>query len=286
MEDADPVIIGILAAVIAALAYGTASVLQARGAHSVQTHHDAAPTLRSTITAMLTASFLAGMALDAAGFIGSLVSARLIPLFLAQTIISANLAVTAVLAVVILHTRLSRRDWTAIGVVVVALVVLSLTAGEEGHGGDHYRLGWMVLLAALGLFALAVLLIRRFGDRIAIMAGLIAGVLFGLLAVSVRIVPGIDPFDAGALLTSPAFYAILVGGGGGFYLFTVALQTGSVQGASAAIVVGETVIPSVVGILVLGDTTRPGWGIVALIAFIAAVAGAVTVASSPAVPHG
>ncbi|MFW0797601.1 hypothetical protein AAFP30_27615 [Gordonia sp. CPCC 205515] len=279
-------IIGILAAVLAALSYGTASVLQARGAQSVERHEAAAPTLRSTITAMLTASFLAGMALDAVGFTGSMVSARLIPLFLSQTIISANLAVTAVLAVVVLHTRLSRRDWTAIGVVVVALVVLSFTAGDEGHEGDHYRLGWMCLLAALGLFAVAHLLIRQYGDRIAIIAGLIGGVLFGMLAIAVRIVPGIDPFDPAAVLTSAAFYAILVGGGGGFYLFTIALQTGSVQGASAAIVVGETVIPGVVGILVLGDTTRPGWGIVALIAFIAAVAGAVTVASSPAVPHG
>ncbi|MGV9709717.1 hypothetical protein ACWDTI_03540 [Gordonia sp. NPDC003424] len=276
-------IIGILAAVIGALAYGTASVLQARGAQSVDTHDDAVPTLRSTITAMLTVWFLAGMALDVVGFAGSLVSARLIPLFLSQTIISANLAVTAVLAVVFLHARLSRRDWTAIGVVVVALVVLSLTAGEEGHGGNHDVLGWVVLLVAIGLFAVTAVLIRTLGNRVAIVAGLVGGVLFGILAIAVRILPGVDPFDAGALLTSPAFYALLVGGGGGFYLFTVALQTGSVQGAAAAIVVGETVIPGAVGILVLGDTTRAGWGIVALIAFIAAVAGAVTVASSPVV---
>lgn len=278
-------IIGILAALIAALAYGTASVMQARGAQSVETSSDAAPTLRSTITAMLTVSFLSGMLLDALGFVAAMVSARLTPLFLSQTIISANLVVTALLATVLLHTRLSRRDKTAIGVVVVALVVLALTAGAEGHRGDKHVLGWVVLAAAIVLLVIGVALIQLFGERIAIIAGLVGGVLFGMLAIAVRIVPGIDPFDLRQLLTSAAFYAILVGGGGGFYLFTVALQTGSVQGASAAIVVGETVIPGIVGIVVLGDTTRAGWAVVAGVAFIAAVAGAVAVASSPSLPH-
>ena len=54
-----------------------------------------APTLRSTIHAALTPTFVAGMVLDIVGFLGSIVSARLIPLFLSQTIISANLVVTA-----------------------------------------------------------------------------------------------------------------------------------------------------------------------------------------------
>ena len=55
-------------------------------------------------------------------------------------------------------------------------------------------------------------------------------------------------------------------------MFTVALQKGAVSAASAALVVGETVVPGVIGILVLGDTTRAGWGAVAVIAFVAAVA--------------
>jgi hypothetical protein len=40
------------------------------------------------------------------------------------------------------------------------------------------------------------------------------------------------------------------------------------------VVVGETAIPAVVGILVLGDHTRPGFAPVAVLGFLLAVAGA------------
>lgn len=111
-------LLGVVAALLACVGYGTASVLQSYAArNSVAAGGDVAengPTLRLTITAMLAPIFIAGMALDLFGFVGSLVSARLIPLFLSQTIISANLVVTAVLSIFVLHVRLHRRDWIAI----------------------------------------------------------------------------------------------------------------------------------------------------------------------------
>lgn len=84
------------------------------------------------------------------------------------------------------------------------------------------------------------------------------------------------------LLADPALWAIVVAGLGGFYLFTVALQVGSVNGVAAALVVGETVVPGVIGVVVLGDVSRPGYGWLVILAFIAAVAGAVAVAISGA----
>ncbi|AZG46880.1 hypothetical protein [Gordonia insulae] len=285
-------IIGIVAAVVAALAYGTATVLQARGAQSVAeppptdgaTSH--APSMRSTLAAMVTVSFLVGMVLDGVGFAGNLVAARLLPLFLAQPIVSANLVVTAVLAAIILHVRLRMRDRIAIGVVVVALVVLGFASATEGHGHDGAWLHWTVLILGVVLIAGGLVLVQLLGARIAVVAGLLAGTIFGVMAIAVRITHGIDPFSVGDILADPAAYAVVLCGVGGFYLFTVALQTGSVNGAAAALVVGETVVPGVAGILLLGDATRDGWGPIAVIAFIAAVVGAVVVASSPAVPQG
>ncbi len=71
----------------------------------------------------------------------------------------------------------------------------------------------------------------------------------------------------------------MLAGAGGFYLHTVALQLGSVNGATAALVAGETVVPGVVGVLWLGDTFRPGLGWLAVLGFFLAVAGAVAVAA-------
>ncbi|AZZ80327.1 hypothetical protein C5O27_03790 [Gordonia alkanivorans] len=278
-------LIGILAAVFAALAYGTASVLQARGAQSVAdtgAGPGEAPSLRSTIAAMLTVAFIAGMALDGIGFLGNLVAARMIPLFLAQPIVSANLVVTVVLATIVLKAKLSQRDWIAIGVVVVALVLLGFAAGDEGRKHEWW-LHWAVLIAAVIILGFGAAILPRMQSRAAVLAGLSGGVLFGVLAVAVRILDGLDPFDLGELFTDPALYAIILAGPGGFYMFTVALQKGAVSAASASLVVGETVVPGVIGIVVLGDTVREGWGPVAVIAFIAAVIGAVVVAMSPVI---
>jgi drug/metabolite transporter (DMT)-like permease len=254
-------------------------VLQAYGARrSRDPAQTGGPTLHSTASAALTPAFLAGMVLDGLGFLASLVSARLIPLFLSQTIISANLVVTALLGVVVLRVRLHGRDWLAIGTVVASLVVLAFTTGHLGTGTGSPGLHWALLVAALVILAGGVVLARRLGSRTAIPAGLIAGVLYGTMAVAVRVADGLDPLRLGALLTDPAALTIAVAGIGGFYLFTVALQLGSVNGAAAALVVGETVIPGILGVVLFGDTARSGYGWLVVLAFCAAVAGAVAVA--------
>ena len=74
-------------------------------------------------------------------------------------------------------------------------------------------------------------------------------------------------------------------GVGGFYLHTVALQLGSVNGATAALVVGETVVPGIIGVVFLGDSARPGLAWVVALGFIGAVAGAVAVAVFGAAGH-
>ncbi|ART70895.1 hypothetical protein BTO20_22240 [Mycobacterium dioxanotrophicus] len=275
-------LIGVAAALLACAGYGTASVLQSYAAGSSGPGHAATPeggpTLRSTITAMLAPIFIAGMALDLLGFVGSLVSARLIPLFLSQTIISANLVVTAILSIFVLHVRLHRRDWIAIAIVLVALCILGATAGRLGDGDPGAAMHWGVLVVSAVILAAGAALVRLLGRNAAVPAGLIAGVLYGAMAVAVRVVHGLEPFQLRVLLTDPALWAVIVAGLGGFYLFTVALQVGSVNGVAAALVVGETVVPGIVGVVLLGDSARPGYGWLVALAFAAAIVGAVAVA--------
>lgn len=290
-------LIGLAAALLACFGYGTASVLQSYGARSAAaadaargttgvTTASGAPSLGATIRAALTPAFLAGMVLDGLGFLGSVVSARLIPLFLSQTIMSANLVVTAVLGVAVLKVRLRARDWVAIATVVVSLCVLGFTSGHIGEDTPGRAVHWGVLAFSVVMLTLGLGLIRVLGARGAVAAGLVAGVLFGVMAVAVRVVDGVDPFRVTVVLTDPAAWAVAVAGVGGFYLFTVALQIGSVTGASAALVAGETVVPGIVGVVLLGDTSAPGLGWLVVIAFIGAVGGAIAVALFGAAEHG
>jgi hypothetical protein len=276
-----------MAALLACVGYGTASVLQAYGARSSAAAAErlgesapagGAPSLAATIAAALTPAFICGMALDVLGFLGSVVAARLIPLFLSQTIMSANLVVTALLGVVVLGVRLHTRDVFAIVLVVVSLCVLGLTAGHAGGDTAVTAVHWGVLTVAVLILVVGVGLVRVFGARAAIPAGLVAGLLFGAMAVAVRVLDGIDPLRLGVLLTDPALWAVGIAGVGGFYLFTVALQLGSVNGAAAALVAGETVVPGITGVVLLGDTAAPGMGWLVAVAFVGAVSGAVAVA--------
>ncbi|MGW4160908.1 hypothetical protein [Streptomyces sp. NPDC004788] len=280
-------LIGLLTAVAASICYGTGSVLQALGSRKSARREAAAagqltqhggPSLSSTAKAAMTWEFVGGSILDFVGFGLGALAARMLPLFLSQTVISANLVITAVLGVRLLGIRLTRAEWTSIGAVCSALVLLASAAGPEGSGRTPISTHWWLLAVSLLLMAGGTALVRVLGARAAILAGLLSGLGFGALGVGVRILNGIAPFAPGTVLTDPALYAIVVAGVGGMYLHTVALQVGSVNGATAALVVGETVLPGMIGVWWLGDASRPGFTWLAVLGFVLAVTGAVAVA--------
>ncbi|MCX4746584.1 hypothetical protein OG455_13805 [Kitasatospora sp. NBC_01287] len=286
-------IIGLVTAVAASTCYGVGSVLQAvgsrrsareersaeaAGAASTQVTEHGGPSLSSTAKAVVTWEFILGTVLDFVGFLLGALAARLLPLFLSQTVISANLVITALCSIKLLGIRLRRPEWTAIGVVCGGLVLLAVAAGHEGTGTEPAAAHWWLLVISIAVIGGGSLLVRRLGAGGAIMAGLLSGLGFGALGIGVRILNGVNPFDVGQLIADPALYAILVGGLGGMYLHTVALQVGSVNGATAALVVGETVVPGIVGVVWLGDAARPGLAWLGLVGFVLAVVGAVAVA--------
>ncbi len=183
-----------------------------------------------------------------------------------------------------LRVRLSGVEWAAVAVVCGGLAMLGLASGAEGDrtGSTALRVGVLcVAVAVLGVGALAG---RLPGRARAAALGLGSGIGFGVVEVAVRLIDGLSP---GALLTNPAAYALLVGGGAAFLLLTSALQRGSVTAATAGMVIGETVGPALVGVLWLGDRTRAGLTPLAIAGFLLAILGALALArfgEAPAAP--
>lgn len=163
-------------------------------------------------------------------------------------------------------------------VVVASLCALGLSSSHEGGGGEQRSFHYGLLVATCVLAGLALLAVYKLGKRGAIVGGAAAGLLFGVIAISVRILRGIDPFDIVTLLTDPAAWTIAIAGAVGFYVHTVALQLGQVNGVTAVLVVGETAGPGIIGVVFLNDSAKPGLGWLAVIGFIGAVVGAVLVA--------
>jgi drug/metabolite transporter (DMT)-like permease len=264
----------LLAALGAAVAYGIASIMQAVAARAAPDSGEGVDP-RLLIRLLRQWRFLVGLALDTAGFLAEIVALRMLPLFVVQAALGASVAVTAVVAALVLDARLGRGEWAAVVAVCAGLTALGLSAQQEGvpRAGWTFHVGLLVTSVAL---AAAGMMGAKFVPRGRITAlGLVAGLEFGIVAIGGRVVTGFAP---GVLLRDPATYAIAVAGVCAFLFYAAALQRGSVTAATAMVVVGETVMPALIGIVILGDRTRPGFSAVAIAGFIVAVAGALALA--------
>jgi drug/metabolite transporter (DMT)-like permease len=266
-------IVGLLAALLSAVCYGVASVLQASAARREHDTGGVDPRLLARL--FKRGPFIAGIALDLVAFAAQFLALRTLEVFVVQAIQASNLAVTAVLSIPVLGMRLRGREWAAVAAVCVGLALLGVAAGSEHAAPVADRTRWGLLIGAVAISALGYAcgaLIKRHGP---VILGFVAGLGFGVVALSARV---ITDYSITNLLTNPAVYAMGIGGIVSFLYYATALQRGRVTTVTAAVVIGETLLPSLVGIIVLGDRPRPGLTALAVIGFLVAVSGAIMLA--------
>jgi drug/metabolite transporter (DMT)-like permease len=266
--------LALLAVAAAAVCSGAAAVLQA----SAVARLPRASTVSGGFVVRLVRSprYLAALILVAIGFGLSFVAVRSLPLFLVQAGRASSLAVTAVLSVLALRVRLRRAEMIAIVAIGAGLVVVGLTAGGQ-DSADVSTIGRLILLAAvLALVPAAAAVLRMHAiQRSGLLLAVIAGTCFGLLALGARILRGFDP---GMLLADPAAWAMAGAGPVGLLCGALALQRASVVTVTAALVATETVLGSVLGMLVCGDRPTAGLAVPAAVGFGLVLAGALVLA--------
>lgn len=270
-----PMVAGVVWALCAAVCMGTATVLQALGARRAATGDDGRGRGRTVMEVLRGWPFLAGAGLDTAGFAAQVVALRLVPLFLVEAAVAASLAVTAVAGTLVLGLRLRRAEWGAVAVVCLGLATLAVSAGRTGDGHGDAGLRVAVLVASVLVVAGGWAVGGRLRRGRAVVLGAAAGLSFGLTAIAVRL---LSDATVPAILAQPSAYAVVVSGLGGYLLLVQALQSGSVTAATAAMVICETVWPGVFGVVWLGDSTRDGYGWLAVIGFVGCVGGGVALA--------
>src|SRR5262249_31750792 len=127
-------------------------------------------------------------------------------------------------------------------------------------------------IAALGLAAARVP--RR--DLRAVGYAAASGLGFGVVAIAAR---SLDLSHVGwHLLADPMVWAIVVNGMIGTVAYACALAAGRITVVAAVTVSVETVLPSVVGVLALGDQVQPGYGSLAVVGLLATLLGSVVLA--------
>lgn len=268
------------AALVAALFYGIASVMQSVAAHEASNRKpqvaDAGGVDPGLLPRMLRQwRFVVSLCLDALGFVAQLIALQRLPLFAVQAIVAANLAVVAVVASLVIKVRLSWREWLAVTGVVAGVGLLGSSAGPEGasQAGVMFKLALIVAIAALGLIGLAAARLRDPARTLAL--GLVAGFGYGVIGIAARVLNGFEPLT---LLRDPAAYAVAAAGIVSFVFYATALEGGSVTVATAAVVLAETLPPAIIGVVFLGDRTRPGLEPAAIVGFLLAVTSAVMLA--------
>jgi drug/metabolite transporter (DMT)-like permease len=270
------------AALVAALCYGIAAVMQAMAVQAASrrtatAHRSRLGTVDPGLVVRMLHQwpFIASLGLDLIGFFAQLVALRQLPLFAAQAIIAGNLAVTAVFAAWLMHLELAWREWLAVGGVILGVGLLGASAGPHAATGVSPQFKLALIVAVAGIAAAGIAASRLPQPARTPVLGAVAGLGYGVLAVAARVLPGFSPHE---LIRDPAAYALAAAGIVSFMLYATALEGGSVTVATAAVVLAETTPPAVVGVMFLGDQTRPGLGGVAVLGFSLAIVCAVALA--------
>lgn len=252
---------GLLAALAAACAFGTASVLQTVGARRA-----GPPTPMGSVAvgprlarALLAQPlFATGVVLDVVAFVLNLVALGRLPLFLVQPVIGSAVGVTAVLASVFLGEQLGPRRRRALLGTAGGLTLVALSA-SAGEASTSRRAGWLLLTVGLPLLAgLAVVVNRRARAAAGIALSALSGLAFAGFGIAGRtLVPPESPWAA---LTSPGVWAATGFAAGGLVLFGAALQHSPVTTVTGVSMMVEGLLPASLGLL-LWDHARPGYGL-------------------------
>lgn len=269
MGDVAPALIACGAA---SCLYGAGAVLQSIGASRGGGGHG----VRAMAGIARQLPYLAGLGCDLGAWLLAMYAVHHLPLFVVQTTVASNVAVTAVLAWVFLHAPLQRRDGVAIGGVLAGLVLVGAAAGPAPT--DTGSLGTKVLLVAMVPTAvvLGLLAVRR-GH--VVIAGAVSGLLFSLGATTFRTL-SLD--SVGQVLRQPTAYALVAYFGAGIVVHARSLERGRVGPVTAAMWSAEILVATVAGTALFGDRPRDGAVLLAGAGMLLTLGATVVLALRPA----
>lgn len=256
-------LLGLTAALLAALLFGVVAVVQA-----------AVVRRRGVVTPMM----LAVVAIYLAGWLLHYVAIAELPLYLAQVGVGSSLIVTALVAAKMMGEPLEPSQWVAVVAMTAGLGILAVAAGPVGHS-DFSTTTTVVLYTWLALNALLGWVAWRSRAEGATLAlGVLAGAAYGGSPIATR---ALVDFSWEAHTVVPAL-SIGLFGGLGFLLYSQAMKRGAITAATAPVVLQSIVVPAVVGLATFGDEVRAGWWPAAVVAFVVSVAAGVELSRAEA----
>ncbi|MBI3226138.1 MAG: DMT family transporter [Mycolicibacterium cosmeticum] len=158
------------------------------------------------------------------------------------------------------HRRVTRFEWSWAALLAISVVVIvtvgNPTAGQSRASAET----WLAVGAVLGpAVVLCVVGARVAGGAAgAILLACVSGAMWGLFAVLTKGVVGRLEHGPLAVLSAPELYAWTLVGIAGTVAQQAAFQAGTLTASLPTMTVAEPMVASILGVVVLGETLRPG----------------------------
>jgi drug/metabolite transporter (DMT)-like permease len=249
---------------LATIANATALVLQRKAAQdSARSRGVSAGTLRDMVQrpAWLigTSVFAVAVALQATALsLGSIA--------LVQPVLVMELPFTLLLGWLVLGGALRRREWIAVAVMSVGLVVLLVSLQPSGGdalgaGALVWILGTLVTLGLLGLTAAVAKRSRPVGR--AAFYGIAAGIGSGFVAVIVKaMTEALSEGGLGAVVTTWQSYLLIPVAPAAFLTLQHALRAGRLLASQPGLILGNPLLSSIWGVGLLGEEVNGGAAVI------------------------
>src|ERR1700761_6929578 len=247
--------IGIGLAVLVAVATNLASLLKHRGCQDAASVSGAKP-LAGLRDLAGSRCFAAGWALAAVAWLAHVAALSLAPISLVQGILAGGAVTLAVLSQRFFGQPVGRRQWAALAIGAVGLVLLVVTL-PKFHGSDSsfslagilsFEGGLILLAAAIALGHRSERLTTRHG----VLRAVLAGLLFALAGIAIKAVLG-----GSIALTVSLVVLVIACGALAQYTAVTALQAGGAIETIGLMGLVANAIQIVGGILVFGDPLSP-----------------------------
>jgi hypothetical protein len=254
------------AAFATALCYGISAVVEDRAAK--RTPMSGRSGKRSAFRVTVSGGYLGGMALSVVAWVFSLIALHRLPLFAVQAIAASSIGVVVLITSVVTHHRPSKREGVLLCLLVVALIALAVSAAPTSAKPASWVFKLFIWLGVVAVALTALRATRVVGARGGALLGAVSGLSDGGMALCAR---AIHHSSVRGLATDPLALALIPFTVIGVVAFAASLQRGSVSVTVACQQAVVTVVPSVIGLLVLGDTARPGFALLTYAGFAVTV---------------
>jgi drug/metabolite transporter (DMT)-like permease len=260
--------IALAAAIGCAVCNGSAVILEKVGVNEE----------KNTAKLVENGPYMWGIVLDIIGWLLTLAAVKVLPLFLVQSIIAANIVITALLDQVFLHRRLPKYGYRLILVIVIGLVALATTASPTTTViAITPLIIWSALFGLFGLGLLGSLLVKGRNKKSAIALAVIAGTAFGAVSIIGRLL--ITNVALSHIWANPLSWVLISLSVLGMLFLTLALRHATATTANAVSVTMQTVVPTTIGLALLGDAVQSGYWFVTVTALLVTLIASLTLAS-------